>query len=183
MAEGAKGPFFDREVELDEDLYVQLDLDDETVPVIVTYQQHNETAENAESAPPGLHVVHADAEPAGPRLPAHPASRPLLRRQVPAAPVHHRLRARQLPSDRAPLAQPGRRPRVGSGHRMGERLRPVLRRRRFHKYGVQARAYRIRRCSEDSDRYTRLRLQYPGSRPAYAKRTQILSVACLSSDV
>jgi hypothetical protein len=184
MAEGAKDPFFEGDVELDKDLYVQLDLDDEPVLISLTYQQRNETAEDAESAPPRStsctqtlsQQVRGFRRILLPALCYEGRYRP---RQyiIACGDGNYRLnglRWRNWDGDRA----------SGSGTAWANDCVPYCAAGRFHKYGVQVRAYRIRRCSEDGDRfrYTRLRLHYPGSRPAYAKPTQILTVHCLSSD-
>jgi hypothetical protein len=54
---------------------------------------------------------------------------------------------------------------------------------RFHSYRVRVRASRIRRCPDDDDRYryTRLRVTYTGARPARSPRRETLRMPCLSA--
>jgi hypothetical protein len=43
----------------------------------------------------------------------------------------------------------------------------------FHRYPVRVRAYRVRRMGPGGYAYTRLRIRFPGTRPAGARRVQV----------
>jgi hypothetical protein len=176
MADAATGRvFFEGDVDAYDDLYLQLDLDDDPVTVTATYDQSDPLAPEVGVCRQTLaRTVRGYRRIVLPRQCLQGVYRP---RTVIIACGDGNFQLRRLR-----WRGWNRATAKARGYAWVNDCVPYCAAGTFHRYRVRVRASRIRRCSHDDDRYryTRLRITYPARRLGGIPRRATLAVPCFS---